>query len=176
MRLFIAIDLPEEAQKALRAAQEQLPDDDNAGLSKVKEFHLTVKFLGEVAEERAEEIKNALTEVIPLSLNASLGKIGVFPDKSAPRVVWVGIEPQKEIIELQRDIDSALTGLFPKEKDYSPHITLARVKTLKTAEELMLSAQKIKIADMTFPIASFSLIKSTLTPEGPIYAVLKKYG
>ena len=173
MRLFIAIEVPEHIQEVLLKAQEQIKS--SARLTLAKEFHLTLKFLGEVSDSKVEEIKLRLENVSFAQLNLTLHGIGVFPDALRPRVIWTGVQPQERIIELQKRIDAALSGMFPAEKEYVPHLTLARVKKLENAQAFMAALKKRKIDSEQFSISFFSLIQSTLIPEGPVYTVLKKY-
>ncbi|MCP3682514.1 MAG: RNA 2',3'-cyclic phosphodiesterase [bacterium] len=158
MRTFIAIDLPQDVKDELKKAQETLSD-----VRLVKNFHLTLKFLGEITPEKVECVKNVLTKIEFKSFKVSLSNIGVFPNMKKPRVIWVGLKPENELIQLQKQIDEALKDEFEKDS-FSPHLTLARVKFNKG--EFSLNA---KITEIPFEISEFKLKKSTLTREGPIY-------
>ena len=74
-----------------------------------------------------------------------------------------------EIYELQQKIDSRLADLFPKDDRFKPHITLARVKFIKDKVKFIRELKQIKIEKKEFSVSNFKLMKSTLTPEGPVY-------
>ena len=106
---------------------------------------------------------------------AGLSNIGVFPDENYIRVVWLGLEPKRKIIELQQKIDNALAGIFPMDKRFHPHITLGRVKFVKDKKKFVEILKEIKVEKKSFEISDFKLIKSTLTPEGAVYEVLNEF-
>ncbi|GAF84965.1 unnamed protein product [marine sediment metagenome] len=175
MRLFIAIELPAELKEYLKKLQNQLGGSDSAKMSLVKEFHLTLKFLGDVSEEKLDGIKSRLAAVEFSAFSALLDEIGVFPDEKRPRVVWAGLEPKEKIIELQQKVEEALKGLFPKDERFHPHLTLARVKFVKDKKEFSDKLKAISVDKKEFNISSLKLIKSTLTPEGPVYEELGSF-
>jgi len=175
MRLFIALDISEEAKKHLQESQKKLQTDNNK-LTLAKNFHLTLKFLGEVTPAKAEEIKKRLQNITFKQFTAMLDGTGVFPDEKYIRVVWVGIEPSDIIKTLQQKIDNALEGLFPKEKEFQQHITLARVKNVKDKKQFAEHIKKISITPVSFEIKEFKLIESKLQgKEGPLYTDLEVY-
>ena len=105
-----------------------------------------------------------------------LDKIGVFPNESYIRVIWIGLNPENEILELQKNIDENLKTLFKKEKDFKPHLTLARVKYIENKEDFINKLKNINIENKKIEINNFKLIKSTLTPNGPVYEELEVFG
>ena len=121
MRLFIAIDF-NELKEYFIGLQRQLPS--SAKISIVKSFHLTLKFLGDVQPNKADEIIDSLKSIKFRPFPVFPDSIGIFPTENYIRVVWVGLKPQVEIIELQKQVDESLIKLFKKEKDFEPHITL----------------------------------------------------
>ena len=166
MRLFIAIDF-NELKDYFIELQGLLPK--NAKLSLTKSFHITLKFLGEIQPNAAENIvkilKNIKFEPFPVFLDS----IGVFPTENHIRVVWVGVKPEDKVLEMQKDVDESLKLLFKKEKDFKAHVTLARVKYPDNKKSFVEQLKKIKIENKKMEINNFRLIKSTLTPKGPIY-------
>ncbi|VVB81747.1 RNA 2',3'-cyclic phosphodiesterase [uncultured archaeon] len=167
MRLFIAFDVSKEAKEHILEVQKQLTD---AKLTLTKSFHLTLKFLGEVTPAKAEEIKNKLKTVQFKPFKAHLNGTGVFPNENYVRVVWIGIEPADVICELQKKIDDALGS---KEKDFKPHITLARVKF--SDKQFAEKIKKLKVEPVSFEVKEFKLIESKLESEGPEYTDVAKY-
>lgn len=172
MRLFIAIEIPEDIKEYLIGVQEKISNE----LAKVKwvskpQMHLTLKFLGEVQPNTAEELKKELKKIKFEHFSVNLDSIGVFPGEDYIRVVWVGLKPEEKIIELQNDIDENLKNLFKKEKNFKPHITLGRIKFIegKNKTKFIETTKNIKVEGKKIVIADFRLIKSTLTPNGPVY-------
>ena len=166
MRLFIAIDF-NNLQDYFVELQELLPK--NARLSYTKAFHLTLKFLGEVRPDKVEGIIEVIRKIKFQQFTVFIDSIGIFPSENYIKVVWVGLKPENKVLELQKSIDESLKGLFKKEKDFKPHITLARVKYTKDKKQFLEQLNKIKVENKKIEINDFRLIKSTLTPKGPIY-------
>ncbi|MBD3313297.1 RNA 2',3'-cyclic phosphodiesterase [Candidatus Woesearchaeota archaeon] len=172
MRLFIGFDASQEAEHELLNAQKKI---ENAKINLVKDFHLTLKFLGEVDDDKSGEIEERLRKISFGSFKAELGGIGVFPSENHVKVIWIGLEPKDKIIGLQRKIEEALQGMFPKDMRFHPHITLARVKTVEDKEAFKENLKNIRIERIRFKVDKFKLIKSALTPDGPVYEVLEEY-
>ena len=169
MRLFIAIDFG-ELRDCLIELQDNLPKED-VKLTLTKRYHLTLKFLGEVSETDAEKVIEILKKIKFEKFEINLDDIGVFPNENYIRVVWVGVNPKKQVIELQRNIEDSLKEFnFKKDFSFHPHITLARVKFVKDKPNFIDALKKLKInKDKIIITKEFKLIKSTLSPEGPIY-------
>ena len=166
MRLFIAIDF-DELKEYFIELQKLLPK--NAKLSYTKTFHLTLKFLGEVQPNNADKIISVLKNIKFEHFSVFLDSIGIFPTENYIRVVWIGLNPEERVLELQNKIDESLKLLFKKEKDFKAHITLARVKYPEDKKSFVEQLKKIKVENKKIEIKKFRLMKSTLTPKGPIY-------
>jgi 2'-5' RNA ligase len=174
MRLFIAFEIPEDIKQILIGLQDKIKFDGKA--TKVKQFHLTLKFLGEVEDSKVEQIVSGLSKIKFNRFDVSLSGIGVFPDRSYIRVAWVGLEPKETITELQKQIDATTEKLgFSQDNKFHPHLTLARIKFIKNKKELLGCLDNIKVPEASFPVSEFKLIKSTLTPQGPVYEVLSQF-
>lgn len=171
MRVFIAIDMPGDVKKYLKEIQKQL---GNAKLKLVDEFHLTLKFLGEVPENKVKEIESLLKEIKFEKFKTKLTNIGVFPSESYVRVVWVGLEDY-DIKIIQRNIDDKLQNMFPRNKKFSAHVTLARVKFVDDKKKFIENMKNIEIEKKEFEVSEFKLKKSTLTKQGPIYEDLEVF-
>jgi len=172
MRLFIAIDLDNE--EYFKNIQKQI-NSENAKIKLVNSFHLTLKFLGYVSKENLVRIKDALKQIKFEKFNIKTTKIGVFPNENFIRVVWLGLKPEDKILELKEKVDKCLEGISSKEKEFKPHLTLARVKFIKDKQSFINNLKNIKIKEKEFEVNSIKLIKSTLTPEGPVYDVLAEF-
>lgn len=171
MRLFIAVQLPEEVIDYLKELQNELKIEGK--LAKVKDFHLTLRFLGEVDD--AEKVKELLKSVEFNSFDAKTTDIGVFPNESYMKVIWVGVEPKKQIIELKDRIEKVLYPMFGTDSRFHPHLTLARIKSINNKKQAKDKISSLKTEGKSFNVDKFCLIKNTLTPEGPVYEVLEEY-
>ena len=166
MRLFIAIDF-NELKGYFTELQKVLPS--NARLSLTKDFHLTLKFLGEVHPNEDEKIISALKNVKFQKFEMFLESIGIFPTENYIRVVWVGLNPEEKVIELQAQIEKQLEKMFRKEKDFKAHITLARVREPEDKKSFVEHVKGIKVESKKIEVKDFRLVKSTLTSQGPVY-------
>jgi 2'-5' RNA ligase len=167
MRLFIAVHVPEELRKKMAAIAKEL---DREGIRPVKEdnLHITLRFIGEVPDEKASEIEQALRQVKFGNFECTLRGSGVFPNESYVRVVWAGIESGGKLEELSGKVNQALAG-FPGDEKFSAHLTLARVKK-KTEVRDFLERHGGDFG--SFTVDSFELIQSVLGPDGPKYTTV----
>jgi 2'-5' RNA ligase len=170
MRTFISIDLPKEIISEIVNIQKSLPEF----LGKITEsenIHLTLKFLGEIDDDKLEEVKKCLSNFKIKYLDVELTNLGVFSPNFI-KIIWIKINGTED---LQKQIDSSLVNLFKKEKQFMGHLTIARVKNVKDNQKFLSNLEKIKLPSLRFKINSFKLRKSTLTPKGPIYETLEEY-
>jgi len=165
MRLFIAIEIPEHISLELRKIQESIKQE---GIKLVKDFHLTLKFLGEIEEKDVEKIKSDLQKIQFEPFEATLNGAGVFPNMHHINTIWIGLEPEIKFEEIAKQID-------PDEKRFKAHITLGRVKFMKNKQAFIEKFNKIEVPKISFKVDKIKLIKSTLTREGPVYEVLAEF-
>lgn len=175
MRCFIAVNIPENLKREVEKIIRTLPDE---GLIKVnsENLHFTLKFLGELSEKEVQELKTKLNEINSVRFSLSLKTVGFFPNENYLRVVWIGAdEGRKEMVELQRLIEDKLDQEnFRKEKESEPHLTIARVKFVKDKKGFIEKIRKTKF-EWNFHVTEFSLMKSTLTPKGPVYEIISTF-
>ncbi len=175
MRLFIACEIPEDSRKKLVTLQNEIGDEHvKIKWVEPENIHLTLKFLGEVDDTKADGIKDSLLKIKAEHFSASLSRFGVFPSESYVRVLWVGLEPANKIEELHDKIDDALSELgFKPDSRFQTHVTLGRVKFVKNKREFVSRVRGLKGRGLEFgepfKIDSFRLKRSTLTPKGPLY-------
>jgi len=169
MRVFIAIDLPENVKKEIKKIQDKLPEFKGKKTEE-ENLHLTLKFLGEVEEDKVKEVKRRLGEIKIKKFEAGLENLGVF-NPSFIKIVWLHLAGCER---LQEEIDDKLKGLFKKEKRFMSHLTIARVKNVANKKEFLEKLREIKIPGIRFLVDNFKLKKSTLTAEKPIYEDLLK--
>ena len=154
---------------------------DGLGWVRPEGIHLTLRFLGDIAEERVEALGTMLQDVAagvtPFALDAR--GIGAFPDPRAPRVIWLGLQGTPEataaLRRMQAKIEDGVAGLgFPREsRAFTAHLTLARVRDRKSGAALakVLEANHDRVVG-GFTAASVGLIKSELRPTGAVYTTL----
>ncbi len=152
----MAIPVPDGVIGLLRSIQSRFPDF----VDRNKHIHLTLKFLGEVQPDVVDKVKAALAGVEFESFEFSLGKFGFFPSEDFIRVVWVGVEPEKDVVSLQQKIDAALKPFFQADKIFKPHLTLARVKRLDDKKKFLEFLYRLKIPDVVVRVEEFRLIQS----------------
>jgi len=174
MNYFISITLPEGLQKELDSL---LPHNSLWKKVKPDQIHLTLRFIGKMDDEIVEGLKSELKQVEFQPFHLKLNGIGFFPEKRLPKVVWVGVEESKELIELQKSVDSIVDRIVGRESEhpFNPHITLARIKeTGVTREHVSDSISKLPY-DFNFMADRFYLIKSERDHRGAVHKVIQQY-
>ncbi len=185
MRLFIAVNLEEELKKRIVPLREKLKKTAaDVKWVVVENLHLTLKFLGEVSEERATQIEPVVAPVLasfpPFEMR--LSGFGIFPNFNYPRVIWLGIEEGSENLKgLSEKIEDSLVplGFEKEERTFTAHLTLGRVRSLKNKPELIKKIEEIHATENreigTQKVGSIYLMQSMLKPAGPIYLSLKEW-
>jgi len=141
-------------------------------------MHLTLQFLGNVEEEQIPGITEILEQagkgVTPFDLE--MGRLGVFPHLTHPRVVWIGVEPVDALTTLQSKIQQGLEPLgFPKEnRDFHPHLTLLRLKSRKNLRQLAhyIDTEGPGLKAGVIRAEQIHLYQSILKPQGAEYRKL----
>lgn len=178
--MFVAVEVEESVREKLVAAQEQLAKTGaDLKLVEPENVHVTMKFLGEVPEDKKDAIVDALKKAASGTgeFQAKVNGIGVFPGLNYIRVVWAGVsEGSEKFIELQRKVERELQQLgFKPEKDFVPHLTLARVRTARGRDGLaaFVKAKGAEEFGDTL-VKAIELKQSTLKPSGPVYSTLAR--
>jgi len=185
MRVFIAMPVPEPVKAALLELQSELSAlVSGPGLRWVKpeQFHLTLSFLGEVDPSRCEDLLAAARAgcrgYAPFKVKAA--QAGFFPNEHRPRVLWAGLHtPGQELAALQRSVASA-TGLFaerPEEHPFSPHLTLARIKSIRPSEARALAESLHGMSNRLlgeWTADAVEVMRSELHPSGSRYTCLAR--
>src|ERR1700680_860316 len=180
MRLFVAMDIPEDVRSSLAALAAKLrPACRNARWVRIEGLHVTLKFIGETSPEKGEAIKLALAAVpcrAPISIN--FRGLGLFPNERRPRVLWAGIESGSELAELAAAVETSLDplGIAREERAFSPHLTLARFDTPRGLDDLHAAIEKagpLEFGGTT--TKEFHLYQSVLKPGGAEYTRLATF-
>ena len=178
MRLFVALNLPSSVRDALWAATAPLRD---LGLPvkwvRGDGIHVTLKFLGDVEDQREGELRGALSRAVAgaHALPLALAGFGVFPDFRRPRVIWTGIAPEPALEILQDKVEREFTPLgFPTEaRAFRPHVTLGRAS--RDARPAAFADLESALGRLSFAetalVDSVDLMQSTLQSGGAVYHV-----
>jgi len=170
IRCFVAVDLPSAMRDQIATMQNEI-DVPGVKLVKPDLIHLTLKFLGDVAPRKVDQVTEALRNIEFPAFDAKVGGVGTFPGRTI-RVVWIGT--QGNFFELHRHVDDVLAPLgFEREtRKFSAHATIARVRRPNPEMNQLLASRltPFKMVELgEFQVDRFLLKQSTLTPGGPIY-------
>ena len=170
-RLFIALDLPDSMKDQLVSLCYGIP---NARWSKRDQFHLTLKFIGDVEGHISEDIAQALSEIRFSPFEIRLSGLGHFPPKQDPKILWAGVEADEKLENLQRKIERKLmeTGIEPDRRNFHPHITLAKLEKTSLSRVLPYLSHHGAFKTESISIDHFSLYQSHLSPKGSVYECL----
>lgn len=175
MRLFTAVDLPEQLKAQVLELCSGLP---GVRWVKPEQLHLTLRFIGEVNAAESEDLDNTLKTVRFSPFEIALKGVGQFPPKGQPRVIWVGVAQNDALTGLAHQVEQAVTraGFAPADKPFSGHITLTRVKFPPDREALRAFFER-NAAFHTEPMTvdRFVLYSSTLNPSGAVYRQERVY-
>lgn len=177
-RLFVGIPLSPEISISLRQILQELAERD-AHLKLVKEenLHLTVAFLGDVAEQQISSIGQILQKFVSgkRAFFISLEHLQAIPSLQKMRVIWIDAVGE-EIQTLIREMNSLLAAVRSEGREEKPHVTLARVISEKNKEFLQQIVQKYQETGFGgMCVEKVVLYSSELTPSGPIYTVIQEF-
>lgn len=179
MRLFLAINLPADARRALHAATEPLRLAA-PGVAWVNEerLHLTLKFFGERPDTDVPELAAAALAIAHRHrmMELALAGVGAFPSLRAPRVVWMGVGDNPRLELVQHDVERTFheLGYEIEGRVFRPHVTLARTRPGAAPEQAATIAAAARLIDFHWdmPVTTLDLMQSTIGRDRPRYAVL----
>lgn len=181
MRTFIAIKLEDSIKKSLTTLLEKMRHKGGK-IKWVKEegMHLTLKFLGEIQETKVSEVEKILEKITQNSSSFSIRikGTGCFPHRRNPRVLWTGVEGGEQLVSFHNQLDVELEKIgFEREKrEFRPHLTLGRVKSVFSIKEIMDELEKHQ--DTVFgemKVNKITFFRSVLKPSGAEYSVLSEF-
>ncbi len=184
MRVFAAIELPDHVKSRIFHKFETLQGKNlfKGAFVKKDNLHITLKFFGEVSEEKADEIIKKLKEIKLRRFKCKTKGIGFFNNEKYIGVLWVAVGSDSEKLdELQKQIAGKFQENPSDSEKFNSHITVARVKNFANKankERLLEEIKKIHLSDMEFDINEFVLMKSELMgqrKEGVRYKVLERF-
>jgi 2'-5' RNA ligase len=182
IRCFVCVEVGEEARGALsrwiREARRALPD---AKWVRAEHLHVTLRFLGSLSGRVLEDLREGLAKgfssLAPGGFLLTLGCLGAFPSRGPARVLWVGLEGERErLVRLAEEAEAQAEriGLSRESRPFSPHLTLARAR-----EGRPLLPQDLKglpePPEGTIRVSEALLMRSDLRPEGPLYTPLARF-
>jgi 2'-5' RNA ligase len=182
MRTFIAIDLDTEIKNNISSLIRNLDTGEkNVRWVKAQAMHLTLKFLGEISEDKLTKVKSVMASIAQdyPSFRLSLKGTGRFPPGARhPRVIWIGIEMNELLEKIHTRLDYELQKIhFPREnRKFHPHLTLGRIKSSHNLGPILEKLEQNKetdFGDMT--VNKIILFKSTLKPGGAEYTNLSEF-
>ncbi len=174
IRLFTAIDLPKGHKHELLSRMGGLP---HVRWQTEDQFHLTLRFIGEVEEGQAEEIRLLLSGIDFRPFPLKISGIGTFGSRRKARMIWAGVERAGPLKALQEKISNVLrrAGIPPEERKYTPHITLARVKGDNGPRLQAFLENNSDLSLPEFEVSGFDLMQSHLGGTGAHYRVVETY-
>src|SRR5271167_5036872 len=168
LRLFVGVGFPPELKLRLsllcsRISGAKWVDPGN--------FHLTLRFIGEIAEDKAADVDEALVRLRARRFALQLAGTGVFGGGDKPRNLWLGVEGNPELLILRDKIEQALVraGLPPEPRKFTPHVSLARLHNPLLDQLGAFLAASAGFRAEPLPVEAFSLIASFQTKAGSVY-------
>jgi 2'-5' RNA ligase len=178
MRLFTAVELPEPARAALLAEQKRVVGSLPSGAGRLRlvksdQLHLTLVFIGEVADERAAVIVRAMSDDLPLApFEMTFGGIDAFPPHGPPRALYVGVVAGAEAaIALHDQVARRLegVGVARETRPFRPHLTIGRWRESRRSDRpRQQGPAKVALVEVT----AVTLFQSRISSSGPTYTRL----
>ncbi|MGQ9465467.1 MAG: RNA 2',3'-cyclic phosphodiesterase [bacterium] len=175
MRTFIATEIPDHQKKIIWNFMQELKKM-NLPIRWVdyENLHITLKFLGEIDENKLSQILPVLSEISnrTKSFTMQLENFGCFPSIRNPRVLWIGVsQGSDEIVSFATALENGFVkyGFKKENKKFHPHLTIGRIKTFCKIDDII----NTPIKTDPFTISEMTLFKSTLLPSGPVYERIK---
>ena len=183
MRLFIALDIPNEIRERLNQYVDRVrqfaPD---ARWARIESLHVTLKFIGEVPDAKVQEIKTALATVKAEPFQVEFKDIGFFPNPRSARVFWAGVSATEALPQLAGAVEQAVEKLgIPREKRaYHAHLTLARAPEGAASKHCFRLLQEKLAAEEppqfgTMSAQEFFLYQSQIMRGGARYTRLQRF-
>lgn len=182
LRVFVAVkvDNPLIVGRVTQIQQDLGRAGLKAKFVEPENLHITLRFIGEIPQASVELLRQRLFEVKYKPFTMLLKGVGGFPSISSPRVLWLGVEKGAlQLEDLARAVNGVVNSLKickeePEER-FTPHLTIARLKGPLTPEARKILGGLSELVLGEQHVDCFYLLRSTLTPSGPIYTTIEKY-
>ena len=174
IRLFAALAIPEDIAQDLVVRQDRLP---GARWRPPEACHITLRFIGDVAENVAADLDAELTTVGGGPLELSLHGVGAFGEGADIHAIWAGVEESEALRHLARSCEIAArrAGLKPDTRAYKPHVTLAYLRRPNPAEVAQWIQENNLLRTEPFRVTSFGLYSSWQSDQGSWYRAEREY-
>lgn len=153
--------------------------DDRPRWVRAENLHVTLKFIGEVDPQRIAAIRRALETVrSPAPVTLQFHGLGFFPNEKRPRVFWAAMGASPNLAQIAADVETALekVGIEREQREFSPHLTLARFDDVKLSKELDVAIQEKSAREFgAYETSEFHLYESKLKRSGAEYARLESF-
>jgi 2'-5' RNA ligase len=174
MRLFVGLDLAWDLRERLSVLAGGIP---GARWVPPENYHITLRFIGEVPNHQAEEIDHSLAALRGRGLSIALAGVGTFMKAGRDTQLWVGVERNPQLDHLQAKIEQALqrAGLEPERRRFTPHVTLARLDNAAEAKLAAFVQAHNLFRTEPMPVEHFTLFSSRLGKEASAYTAEVEY-
>lgn len=172
-RLFTALEIPREAALSLSLLRGGLP---GARWLSVENYHLTLRFIGDIDGPTADELVAAFDRIDRPSFSLTLTGLGSFGSKK-PHSIWAGVSASPELKALQAEIERICQrhGLPPDARRFFPHVTLARLRNARLGDVVKYLGQRGDFKTMPFDVGRFVVMSSRDSVGGGPYLVEEAY-
>jgi 2'-5' RNA ligase len=174
IRLFAAVAVPEDIAQGLARRQKGLL---GARWRPIESLHLTLRFFGEISENKADDLDAELASIAGEPFELTLGGVGVFEDGAAPRAVWAGAEASSALRALAKRCESAArrAGLAPEARAFRAHVTLAYLSGAEPAHVAAWIQEHNLLKSPPFSVRAFGLYSSRRSAAGAAYQLERRY-
>jgi 2'-5' RNA ligase len=181
-RLFVSVDLPDDLAADVAAVQELIADASGLTLTDPEQAHVTLKFLGDVSEDRVSAVEDAVAAAVGdagvAPFDARFEGLGVFPSLEYISVVWLGVtEGTDALAALHEAIEERTVdlGFDPEDHEFTPHITLARMDHAGGKEQVQRAVRERDPVVGETTVEDVRLTESELTADGPVYSTVERF-
>lgn len=181
-RIFIAIDISEEAKAGIAKLTGELKADFpqvRVSWEKPEKIHLTLKFLGDIDESRLADLKEAVKETARefAAFPVRVENTGCFPSPKKARILWLGMEDETgSLPKLQEKLEqeAAKIGFAKEARPFKAHLTVARLREPQRSRELVEKFLQTHFEPVSFEVSEIVIYESKLQPAGSVYSVVEK--
>lgn len=184
MRLFVALDLPDEVRHAVGTLMAQLqPKCREARWVRPESMHLTLKFIGHAVADNDDDKLSAVRAALATvhsdrAVKMRFHGVGFFPSERRPRVLWCGVDASANLADLATQIERVLEplGIARETRNFVPHLTIARLESASGARELTRAAEEFAASDFgSARETKFYLFESILKRSGAEYCKIEAF-
>lgn len=177
-RLFVSIGLPPDVRSRIWAAASEVRTHESVRAVSTEQLHLTLRFLGDVQDDRISALRRALAAGLSgaSSFDLELRNAGAFPTVRRPSVIWIGADLGEPLAAAQRAVEAAVVseGARPERRPFHPHVTLGRVRRGRAVDGLDVLIERIQF-EASVPVSAVSLMKSELAASGARHSEIARF-